>query len=337
MANKFSFTLNSGSVMPALGFGTYAPQHVEDDVLKAVRIAVKAGYRHLDCAAIYRNERAVGQALKQLIVESTITRKDIFVTSKLWNTCHRPDLVRSSLKKSLEDLGLSYLDLYLVHWPMGYQDDLGLSYLDMYLLHWPMGYQVSMTDDLGLSYLDMYLLHWPIGHQVNFVETWKALEDCVDEGLVKDIGLSNFNSKQIERLLEVARIKPSNNQVECHLHLAQNKLIEYCKSKNITVTAYSPLGSPGNKRKQEVWENTKTRSNPETDKYIIRCPHTPALEEPVVKQLASQKNKTPAQILLRFLLQRGLAVIPKSVTQVRITENFQVFDFELSDEAGCTV
>ncbi|XP_071122499.1 aldo-keto reductase 1B-like isoform X1 [Mytilus edulis] len=284
MANKFSFTLNSGSVMPALGFGTYAPQHVEDDVLKAVRIAVKAGYRHLDCAAIYRNERAVGQALKQLIVESTITRKDIFVTSKLWNTCHRPDLVRSSLKKSLDDLGLTYLDLYLVHWPMGYQEG---------------GEFIPRGKDGNVLYSD-----------VDFVETWKALEDCVDEGLVKDIGLSNFNSKQIERLLEVARIKPSNNQVECHLHLAQNKLIEYCKSKNITVTAYSPLGSPGNKS----------------------APHTPALEEPVVKQLASQKNKTPAQILLRFLLQRGLAVIPKSVTQVRITENFQVFDFELSED-----
>lgn len=284
MANNFNFTLTSGNVMHSLGFGTYAPQHGEEEVLKAVRAAIKAGYRHLDCAAIYRNERAVGQALKQLIVESTITRKDIFVTSKLWNTCHKPELVRSSLKKSLDDLGLSYLDLYLIHWPMGYQEG---------------GEFLPRGEDGNVLYSD-----------VDFVDTWKALEDCVDEGLVKDIGLSNFNKQQIERILEIARIKPSNNQIECHIHLSNAKLIEFCKSKNISVTAYSPLGAPGNKT----------------------VSHTPPLEEPVIKELASKKNKTPSQILIRFLLQRGLAVIPKSVTPSRIVENFQVFDFDLSED-----
>lgn len=280
---KFDITLNSGNVMPGIGFGTYAPQHGEEEVLKAVRVAVKAGYRHLDCAAIYRNERAVGQALKQLIVESTITRKDIFVTSKLWNTCHKPELVRSSLKKTLEDLGLSYVDLYLMHWPMGYLEG---------------GEFIPRGEDGNVLY-----------SEVDFVDTWKALEDCVDEGLVKNIGLSNFNKSQIERILEIARIKPSNNQIECHVHLANTKIIEFCKSKNISVTAYSPLGSPANKS----------------------TPHPPPLEEPLIKQLASQKNKTPSQIIIRFLLQRGLCVIPKSVTPSRIVENFQVFDFELSE------
>lgn len=284
MADKFNFVLPSGNVMPALGFGTYAPQDGEEEVLKAVRAAIKAGYRHLDCAAIYRNERAVGQAIKQLIVESKITRKDVFVTSKLWNTCHRPDLVRSSLKKTLDDLGLDYVDQYLMHWPMGYKEG---------------GEFIPRGPDGTVLYSD-----------VDFVDTWKALEDCVDEGLVKDIGLSNFNKSQIERILEIARIKPSCNQVECHIHLAQTKLIEYCKSKNIAVTAYTPLGAPGS----------------------LSEPSPTVLEEPLIKQLASQKNKTVAQILIRFLLQRGIGVLPKSVTPARINENFQVFDFELSDD-----
>ncbi|OWF50693.1 1,5-anhydro-D-fructose reductase [Mizuhopecten yessoensis] len=223
----------------------------EDEVIKAVKVGVRAGYRHLDCAAIYRNERAVGHAIKELIIEDTITREDIFVTSKLWNTCHRPDLVLSSLKKSLYDLGLTYLDLYLIHWPMGLQE----------------GGEFLPKDEDGTVLFS----------EVDFVETWKALEDCVDEGLVRDIGLSNFNSQQISQIMEIARIRPSNNQL----------------------------------------------SDPLSSDHVIFVHFTPPLQEPTVLEIAQKKGKTPAQVILRFLLQKKICVIPKSVTPSRVTENFQ--------------
>lgn len=282
--NTFVFTLRGGLKMPALGLGTYAPKENDDDVFKAVHAAVKLGYRHLDCAAIYRNERAVGSAIKKLIVEGTIEREDLFITSKLWNTCHRPDLVRMSLKKSLDDLGLKYLDMYLIHWPMAYKE----------------GEEFHPRDDNGKV----------IFSDVDYVDTWKALEDCVDEGLVRNIGLSNFSSRQLQRVLDNARIKPQVNQVECHVHLAQSKLLSYCQENNVVMQAYSPLGSPGNTSE----------------------PSPSCLEEPVLLEIAKSKNKTPSQVTLRFLLQRGLSVVPKSVKPSRIQENFQIFDFELTPE-----
>ncbi|XP_033751240.1 1,5-anhydro-D-fructose reductase-like isoform X1 [Pecten maximus] len=289
MAEKFCIKLQSGNVMPVIGLGTYAPKQGEDEVISAVKVGVRAGYRHLDCAAIYRNERAVGHAIKELIIEDTIKREDLFVTSKLWNTCHRPDLVRSSLKKSLYDLGLTYLDLYLIHWPMGLQEG---------------GEFLPKDEDGTVLFSD-----------VDFVETWKALEDCVDEGLVRDIGLSNFNSQQISQILDIARIRPSNNQIEIHLHLANSKLIQFCQENSISVTAYSPLGSPGNKAAYQS------------------VPFSQSLQEAVVLDIAQKKGKTPAQVILRFLLQKNVCVIPKSVTPARVIENFQIFDFELdSDE-----
>lgn len=281
---EFQFTLRSGHKMPMVGFGTYAPKDSDDDVINAVHTAVKCGYRHLDCAAIYRNERAVGSAIKQLIVEGTVSREDLFVASKLWNTCHRPDLVRTSLKKSLDDLGLKYMDLYLIHWPVAYKE----------------GGEFHPKDDSGkVIYSD-----------VDYLDTWKALEDCVDEGLCRNIGLSNFSSRQIKRLLDEGRIKPSCNQVEIHLHHANEKLVRYCQENGIAVTAYSPLGSPGN----------------------MNEPGTKCLEEPVLLEIAKAKNKTPAQIILRFILQRNIGVIPKTVKPRRVKENFQLFDFELSPD-----
>ncbi|KAK3104113.1 hypothetical protein FSP39_024519 [Pinctada imbricata] len=281
---EFMLKLPSGSTLPAVGLGTYAPKHTENEVFEAVRSAIRNGYRHFDCAAIYRNEQAVGQGIKKVIVEGKVTREDLFITSKLWNTCHRPDLVRTSLKKSLQDLGLKYLDLYLIHWPLGYFE----------------GGEFHPRDETGkVKFSD-----------VDYLDTWKALEDCVDEGLVKNIGLSNFNSQQIQRILDNCRIKPCTNQVEVHPHFSNEKLINFCQQKDIVVTAYAPLGSPGN-------EDVPTH----------HC-----LEEPVVKQIAQQKNKSPAQVILRFLLQRGLAVIPKAITPNRIAEDIQLFDFELTED-----
>ncbi|KAL4224975.1 Alcohol dehydrogenase [NADP(+)] [Mactra antiquata] len=281
--NKFVFTLRGGLKMPALGLGTYGPGQGDEDVFNAVHTAVKNGYRLLDCAPIYRNERAVGSAIKKLIIEGTIQREDIFVCSKLWNSCHRPDLVRDSLKKSLDDLGLKYLDLYIIHWPYALQE----------------GGDFIPTDENGkVLYSD-----------VDYVDTWKALEDCVDEGLVRNIGVSNFNCRQLKRVLDIARIKPQINQAECHLHLSNEKLANYCQENGVIFQSYSPFGSPGHKSE----------------------PSPTCLAEPTLLEIAKVKNKTPAQITLRFLLQRGFSVVPKSFTSSRIIENYKIFDFELSD------
>ncbi|KAL5006661.1 hypothetical protein ScPMuIL_015467 [Solemya velum] len=283
--DKFATQLPSGQVMPAVGLGTYAPKQEDDEVINAVKTAVKLGYRHLDCAALYRNERAIGHAIKQLIIEDNVKRQDLFISSKLWNTCHRADLVRPSLKKSLEDLGVKYIDLYLMHWPFSYKE----------------GGRFYPTDEEGgLEVSD-----------IDYMDTWRAMEDCVDEGLVKNLGASNFSVDQLKRVVNEARIKPVNHQIEVYLHYANTELVEFCKSKNVSVTAYCPLGSP--------W-----RFNAEN------LSHPMALEEPVVKDIAASKNKTPAQILLRFLLQRGVSVIPKSSNPVHIAENIQL-EFQLSD------
>lgn len=282
--SKYQLPMRSGHMMPIVGFGTYAPKETDDDVFNAVHTAVKCGYRHLDCAALYRNERAVGSAIKRLIVEGTVTREDLYVVSKLWNTCHKPDFVRASLKKSLDDLGLKYVDLYLIHWPVAYKE----------------GGEFFPKDEHGkVVYSD-----------VDYLDTWKALEDCVDEGLCRNIGVMNFSSRQIQRILQECRIKPSCNQVEIHLHFSNQKLVQYCQENGIAVTAYSPLGTHGN----------------------IEEPHPACLEEPVLQDIAKAKSKTPAQIVLRFLIQRGICVVPKSVNLNRVQENFQVFDFELSSD-----
>ncbi|GFN87732.1 hypothetical protein PoB_001423800 [Plakobranchus ocellatus] len=274
-------TLSSGALFPVIGLGTYAPLQGENEVITAVKAAVRAGYRHIDCAAVYRNERAVGHALKELIVEGVVKREDLYVVSKLWNTCHRPDLVLPSLKKTLDDLGLQHLDLYLMHWPMAYKE----------------GGDLNPCDENGKT----------IYSDVDYLDTWKALEDCRDMGVTKDIGLSNFNSKQIQRLSESARIQPVALQVEVNCRNSNIKLIEFCKSKNIAVIAFAPVGSPSMEKNVRL------------------------IDEPVVKDIAVAHKKSPAQVAIRFCLQLGIAAVPKSVTPSRIVENMQVFDFNLSE------
>jgi len=284
--------LSNGKLIPGLGLGTW--QSPPGQVREAVRYAiVEQGYRHIDCAFIYGNEKEVGQALADVFNSTNLTRKDLFITSKVWNTYHSRARVTECCSKSLANLGLEYLDLYLIHWPSGYQEGEEL---------------FPSNGQGGIAYTD-----------VDYIETWQGMEDCLNNGLVQSIGLSNFNSVQIERVLSNCTVKPMMLQVECHPYLNQKQLFEFCKARDVMLTAYSPLGSPAR----------PAASIKPTDPIL--------LEDLRLKEIGKKHSKSAAQVLIRFQIQRGIVVIPKSVTKSRIAENIDVFDFELSDQEMETI
>ena len=247
-------TLNNNVKMPMLGLGVYK---VEDGAVTVdtVKSALDADYRLIDTAAIYQNEESVGQALR----EAGIPREDVFVTTKLWNEFH-------GFEEALQ----------------AFQDSL---------------------DRLGLEYVDLFLIHWPMPRFGKFVETYKALEQLYEEGRVRAIGVSNFEIEHLEQIIQSCSIVPAVNQVEIHPYLSQKELIAFCKRYDIQIQAWSPL--------------MKGRE---------------ALEDETIVKIANAHGKSPAQVILRWHLQNGVAVIPKSVTPSRIKENIQVFDFTLTKE-----
>jgi len=289
--------LNNGYQFPIVGLGTYLC--TADKCEQAIKDAIDLGYRHIDSAYLYGNEKEVGNAVRAKIAEGVIKREDIFITTKLWATFHEPEQVEKAFQKSFDNLNLGYIDLYLMHTPSAYKavrkDGSSVPPADV--------------DDVDLYPVDSNGV--VLSNNVDYVDTWRAMEQLVKSGRVRSIGISNFDSEQVERLNSLAEIKPVTNQVECHPNLNQRQLIKFCADRNIIVTAYSPLGRP------------RSANSDNTKGTVL------AIHDPKVKSLAVKYNKSVGQIILRYLIQNGAIVIPKSTNKKHIQENIELFDFEL--------
>jgi D-xylose reductase len=284
--------LNSKNI-PEVGFGLWKIS--QEDCAEAVYNAIKAGYRHLDSACDYGNEEQVGEGIKRAIAAGLCSREDLFVASKLWNSFHAKEHVELALQKSLDDLQLDYLDLYLIHFPIASK-----------FVPIETRYPPEWIADPDADNPRIELARVPL------IETWQAMEAICEKGLAKQIGVCNYNSGLLHDLMSYAKIKPSMLQIESHPYLTQEKLIRLAKQYNIQVTAFSPLGA---------------LSYLELD---MAGAAESVIEQDAVKKAASRTGKTPAQVVLRWGVQRGNAIIPKTTRPERLIENLDIFDFELS-------
>lgn len=301
-ASTCGVTLNTGYLCPSLGLGTWGGGESEEKVADAVTEALKIGYRMFDCAECYGNEKALGKAFKNYFDddENSVQRSDICIVSKVWNTNHKAEHVREACLNTLKNLQTDYLDAYLIHWPIAFE----------YTGPGPCG-----NDGTPESIPKDSLGHCRLNRNTSIYETWKAMESLVDDGLVRSIGVSNFSSIQLADILSYAKYPPAINQVECHAYLIQENLLKMCRSKGITMVAYAPLGRPGSVRYNKLGP-------------VL-------LEEPVVLEIAKKKETTVPCVLLRWNMQRGIVVIPKSTNPDRLLENFSSMcdpSIELGDD-----
>ncbi|KAL0074786.1 NADP-dependent oxidoreductase domain-containing protein [Phycomyces blakesleeanus] len=278
MSSQKIFKLNTGADIPAIGLGTWLSGK-DDSGYTSVKEAINVGYRHIDTAFMYGNEEQIGRGVRDGLKENGLERKDIFVTTKLPPTYHRPEKVVEAFNSSFASLNIEYIDLYLMHWPVP--------------LNPASGEKIPLRPD-GSRDLDETMLG-------KFDVTWAAMEKLLDTGKVKAIGVSNFSIPNLEHLLKTSKVVPAVNQIELHPFNPQNKLLEYCSSKGIHCSAYSPLGtSNGN-----LCENS------------------------TITDIAAAHKILPAQVLISWGITRG-SVLPKSVTPSRIKANFETI--ELSKE-----
>jgi D-xylose reductase len=264
--------------------------------------AIKLGYRHLDSACDYGNEVEVGQGINRAIADGLCAREDLSITSKLWNTYHAREHVKPALEKILSDLKLDYLDTFLIHFPIA---QAFVPFEKRYPPEW--FYEPEAENPaMKLAPVPLY-------------ETWQAMEDLVGEGLVKQIGVCNYNSGLLHDLMAYATIKPAQLQIESHPYLTQESLIRLAKNYGMSVTAFSPFGALSYIELEMAGENESV------------------LNQTIITQCAQHYNKTPAQIVLRWGVQRGCSVITKTTKVERLKENLDVFDFELTDKEMATI
>jgi D-xylose reductase len=280
--------------LPAVGLGLWKVERPATAGL--VERAIGLGYRHLDSASDYGNEAEAGEGIARALASGLCRREELWVTSKLWNTYHEPRHVRPALERSLRDLRLDHLDLYLVHFPIALE-----------FVPFETRYPPGWFFDPDAAEPAMRAARVPLA------DTWAAMERLVDAGLVRRIGVCNYGVSLLRDLLAGARIPPAVLQVEMHPLLAQEKILRFCRESGIAVTAFSPLGAPS---------------------YVPLGMATAAdslLAHPVVSGIAAAVGRTPAQVLLRWGVQRGTAVIPKTSRPERLAENLAVSDFTLSE------
>lgn len=281
--------------MPQVGLGLW--KIPKEQCVDTVFNAISAGYRHLDSACDYGNEAAAGQGIARALQEGVCEREELWVTSKLWNTYHAKEHVRPALLKTLQDLGLEFLDSYLIHFPIAQA-----------FVPFETRYPPEWFFDPAAEHPQMQLA------PVSLQETWRAMEALVQEGLVKEIGVCNYNSGLLHDLMAYAAIKPSVLQIEAHPYLTQERLIRLARNYGLEVTAFSPLGALSYRELGMAGKNESV------------------LEQPVVRAAAGRSGKSPAQVVLRWNIQRGCSIIPKSTKLERLKENLDIFDFTLNEQ-----
>ena len=285
----------SGSEVPSVGLGLWKIDGaVVGDVIET---AIDCGYRHLDAACDYGNEVESGEGIAKAIAKGAVTRDDLWITSKLWNTYHAPEHVRPAIEKTLLDLKLDHLDLYLVHFPISQQ-----------FVPFEKRYPPGWFHDPDAESPKM------VAGNVPLIETWQAMEEVAKAGLTREIGVSNYSTVLLRDMLNQTSTVPAMLQVELHPYLTQEKLIRFCKEAGIGVTGFSPLGA----------QSYFALNMAEASESL--------LNHELIGDIASSVGKTAAQVLLRWGVQRGTAIVPKTTSRERLIENLSIFDFELAED-----